>query len=108
MLENADDIPSTPPPGQPLHHAVSNTKEFSAMSFLQRLAEQFNDGVPDGNKLHLPNFQKHEVYERFLSEFRNHYDMDPPSAAYFLRILKFRWRQAKNEGNKSMFSLLFI
>lgn len=60
------------------------------VSFLERLAEDVADLMPDTNEQHLPYFRKREVYDAFSSEYKSLYgETNVPVYGYFI----FVWRQ---------------
>ncbi len=73
-----------------------NTEQRDAIiTFLERLAENCGDKMPDTSEIHLPFFRKRDVLRSFKEEFRILYPIDVclPSTSYFYRI----WRKyAKN------------
>ena len=61
----------------------------SIVSFLQRLADDTGDRMPDRDEQHIPYFSKKEVYEAFIEDFKNLYNgNDPPKLHYFAAIWK--------------------
>ena len=66
---------------------VSPQKD-AVISFLLRIAEDCSENMPDANELHLPFFQKSEVYHMFVDEHKKLYDGDPPSSHYFFLVWK--------------------
>ena len=55
------------------------------ISFLLRLSEDCSDRMPDNHELHLPFFQKKEVYQLFLNEYKKLYTHVPPTPHYFYK-----------------------
>ena len=61
----------------------------SIVCFLERLAEDTADCMPDNNERHLPYFRKKDVFEQFLKDFSVlNNGKDPPRRHYFLRTWK--------------------
>ncbi len=58
------------------------------ISFLLRLSEDCSEKMPDVSELHLPFFQKGEVYSHFVEEYRKLYNDSVPSSHYFFLIWK--------------------
>ncbi len=69
-----------------------NTEQRDAIiTFLERLADNCGDKMPDSAEIHLPFFRKRDVLHSFKDEFRILYPIDVslPSNSYFYRV----WRQ---------------
>lgn len=73
----------------------SSPQKDSIISFLLRLCERSSEKMPDKRELHLPFFQKREVYCIFLEEFKKLYKCDPPTPQYFFRTWKENCRHIK-------------
>ena len=58
----------------------------SIICFLERLANDTADKMPDTEEQHLPFFQKKEVYELFCKEFQSLHISAPPSIPYFSNV----------------------
>ncbi len=67
----------------------------SILSFLIRLSEDCSEKMPDVDELHLPFFQKTEVYDLFVHEYKKLYTTSPPTAHYFMFTWKENCRQVK-------------
>lgn len=62
----------------------------SIISFLERLAEDTADLMPDTNEQHLPYFRKIEVYDEFVAEYKLLYGANHvPVYGYFITV----WRE---------------
>ncbi len=68
----------------------------SIVSYLNRVAENTGDKMPDSNEQHLPFYKKFEVYENFIEDFKK---INPtgrvPSKNYFLRTWKTSCKNIK-------------
>ncbi len=65
------------------------------ISFLSRLGEDCSERMPDADELHLPFFQKGEVYNHFLDEYKKLYNDKPPTSHYFMMVWKSELRHIK-------------
>ncbi len=65
------------------------------LSFLIRLGEDCSEKMPDKSELHLPFFQKKEVYSLFVSEYKKLYSDSEPTSHYFMTIWKHNCRHIK-------------
>ena len=68
-------------------HRPSPQKD-AILSFLLRLGEDCSERMPDANEQHLPFFQKRDVYELFVNEYKRLYTDPVPTSHYFLLIWK--------------------
>ncbi len=68
-------------------HRVSPHKD-AILSFMLRLGEDCSEKMPDAEELHLPFFQKQEVYSLFVNEYKKLYNDTGPSSHYFLSVWK--------------------
>lgn len=55
----------------------------AVVSYLERLADETGEKMPDRPERHLPFFRKREVYEHFVKEYRILHDGVPPVKSYF-------------------------
>ncbi len=75
-------------------HKISPQKD-AILSFLLRLGEDCSERMPDTNELHLPFFQKREVYALFVNEYKKLYPGSVPSDHYFFSVWKKNCSQIK-------------
>lgn len=61
----------------------------SVITYLERIADNTGDRMPDVNEVHLPFFKKTDVYDHFLKDFAELHSRNPPSFNYFCKI----WRK---------------
>lgn len=81
-------------------HAKGAVQRDSIVSFLERLAENTGDKMPDSNEMHLPFFKKKEVFLTFVDEFNDLYPSSKaPTEDYFLRTWKFNCFHVKVRKN---------
>lgn len=73
----------------------SSPHKDAILSFLLRLGEDCSEKMPDTNELHLPFFQKKEVYCLFLSEYKKLYSDPAPTSHYFMFIWKHNCQHIK-------------
>ncbi len=62
----------------------------SVITFLERMADNCGDKMPDLDEIHLPYFRKRDVYAYFKDEFRilNNSNVKCPTKSYFYRTWK--------------------
>lgn len=58
----------------------------AVITFLERLADNTGDRMPDRREMHLPFFKRGEVYEHFKSDFTQLHNPNPPSSTYFFQV----------------------
>lgn len=70
--------------------SVRSAKHKDAIiTYLERVADNTGDQMPDRNEVHLPFFRKDDVYVHFKEEFALIHDVEPPSFEYFRQV----WRK---------------
>lgn len=70
------------------------------VSYLERLAEDTGDRMPDRNEYHLPFFKKQDVYDAFEKDFELlHRGKQKPSPDYFFRTWKEHCHSIKVRKN---------
>ena len=68
---------------------VSVTKDSIAV-FLRRIADQTGNAMPDTRDIHLPFYDKKEVYNLFCTQYSAMEKKSPPQSSYFYNI----WSQS--------------
>ena len=61
----------------------------AVITFLERVAENTGDSMPDRAEVHLPFLKKKDVFAHFMNEYRQLHDSQPPSMVYFHEV----WRK---------------
>jgi len=56
--------------------------------FLRRIAEQAGNAMPDCPDIHLPFYDKKEVYQMFCTQFKALESVKPPVSSYFYSVWK--------------------
>lgn len=56
--------------------------------FLRRIADQTANAMPNSKELHLPFYDKQEVYKLFCPQYKAIEKKKPPTLAYFYRVWK--------------------
>ena len=68
---------------------MSNVGLDSILTFIDRLADETADSMPDNGEFHLPFFRKKDVYEIFQLQYKKLYPTrQVPSQSYFLMCWK--------------------
>ena len=58
------------------------------VTFLERLADDAGDKMPDRDERHLPFFRKRDVFAQFVEEYKILYNDTPPTQQYFVASWK--------------------
>ncbi len=76
---------------RPLSSPKPAPQKEAVISFLTRLSEDCSNNMPDRNEVHLPFFNKGEVYSLFDRDYKSLYCNDPDSTTSSPRPSYFFW-----------------
>ena len=85
---NVDVVPQMQSNTAHIHSDRPASKRESIVTFLQRIAEDTANQMPDCSEQHLPFFTKCEVYKLFTSEHERLHAGLPPRMDYFYHVWK--------------------